>query len=562
MMENNEKCIFCGEMHKRGAKFCPKTGKQIPLKGRSQGESPAPSARQKIAQPTLIMNNEKSFTQPIQIPKSPGTIAGKPQPGQCPLCSGIHKKGAKFCPKTGTPIFFRECPFCQCEVILRKPDARFCPHCGGNLVVLACPYEGCGTPLPSSKPFCEKCKRKITYCLFCKSSNDVSAAKCAKCQTPLPAVTGEWLTFKGNPTRTGLSGETLEFPLLLKWTFPDSDKKTSRITGSPIIWRGTIYIGDHNGNLNALNQYDGTPKWTRPIKSPIISTPAIYDGMLYLASMEGKVYAIDANNGKILWVYPKKREEKIAPVDAPLLVDRERVYVAALGGEVMALRRDSGDPAWSVKKAAGPTIDTGSGVAPALFGEILIVASPAGFVYGFGRDSGTTLWQFPKEKALSTEICSTPAVSEGIVYVADRAGRLYALKGDTGEDTWHFSTSIEGIITSSLSLGGGYIFVGTWSEIFYCLDKNAGGIRWRFKNEKIATWDSISSTPLVLESGIVLFGSSSGFIYALDREGKELWTYRLDSEIVSSPAVSDGFLYVPSSEGFLHAFSARTAQKG
>jgi eukaryotic-like serine/threonine-protein kinase len=560
-MDKIEKCIFCGERHKKGARFCPKTGKQIPDRGKGQGESPGTQPRQKITQPTLIMKAEESFTQPIKSARACTPLPGKPQPGQCPLCGGTHKKGAKFCPRTGTPIFARECPFCQCEVILRKPDAKFCPHCGGNLVFLVCPYEGCAIPLPSARPFCEKCKRKIIYCLSCRSSNEVSAAKCAKCQTPLPEVPGEWLTFKGNPARVGMSQEGLEFPLYIKWSFPDKDP-TSRITCSPVIWHGTVYVGDHGGNLYALNQYDGTQKWTRPIKNPIMSTPALFDGMLYLASMEGKIYAIDGNNGKILWVFPKKREEQCSPVDAPILADRERVYIAALSGEIMALRRDSGELAWSVKKAAPSSTETGFGVAPALFGDILIVTSPAGFVYGLARDSGAIIWQFPKDRALSTEICSTPAVSDGIIYVADRAGRLYALKGDTGEDTWHYSTSIEGIITSSLSLGRGTIFVGTWSEVFYCLDKNAGGIRWRFKNEKIATWDSISSTPLVLEGGVVLFGSSSGFIYALDRDGRELWSYRLESEIVASPAVSDGFLYVPSSEGFLHAFYPRTSQKG
>jgi outer membrane protein assembly factor BamB len=53
--------------------------------------------------------------------------------------------------------------------------------------------------------------------------------------------------------------------------------------------------------------------------------------------------------------------------------------------------------------------------------------------------------------------------------------------------------------------------------------------------------------------------SNSGYIYALDMVGNELWKYRLESEIISTPVVSDGFLYVVTASGFLYAFYPRTS---
>lgn len=564
-MDKLVKCVYCGKMHKVGALYCPNTGKQIP-RGSVVKFKP---------QPTIPMNVELSPTQPIASPtpaaaKGGGTPArvptplpsGKTEGERCPFCGGFHKKGSRFCPITGEKIFRKTCPACEQEVILKKVDARFCPLCGASMVA-SCPYPDCRKPLPSIIPFCPHCFRKIRYCSSCRSPNAILQEKCTSCLASQCEGDGEWLTYKGNNTRSGFSRESLQFPLFIKWSYPD--KVGSQVfLSSPIVWRGILFIGDNEGNLSALNQYSGKLKWARPTKGPVISTPAIDGGSLFVANADGKVFALDADNGKILWVFPRKREEMASSIKASILAGRGKVYVAtslAQSGEILSLEASSGTLQWKFSENEASGTSAGIQATPALTQDILIVASNAGFVYGLNADSGKVLWRFPKDSPLKAGIRAAPAVSEGIAYVGDRSGKMFALKVDTGEDTWHFSTEIEGSINSSPSLGANNLFVGTWAEYFYCLDKNAGGVGWSYRNEKITVWDAINQSPLVLDNKFVLYGSSSGYVYTLDMVGNDIWKYRLESEIISTPVVSDGFLYVVTASGVLYAFYPRTPKE-
>jgi outer membrane protein assembly factor BamB len=510
---------------------------------------------------------------PPKKPEPPPPPLKKPEPPQaknpkaadsgkgeekCPLCRGYHKKGARYCSATGKEIFRRKCPLCGNEVLLKKPDSRFCPLCGKDMGAL-CPCEDCRTSFKRRAPFCPACRRKTVYCLYCKSANKVESERCFNCDTPLPPVTGDWPLFKGDPSRTGTAKELLDFPLYPKWSFPDkSDVKG--FAAAPVIWHGTLYIGDAGGNLYALNQYNGEQKWSRPVRDAIVSSPAIDGGAVYVATLEGRIYAVGADSGGINWVYPKALGEKMAPVESSLLVDAERVYGITVTGEVFALDRKTGEPAWWYREHTLSAQETGSGVSPALSGDRLIVAVPDGHVAALRADTGQLLWLFPGDAPLPSPACGTPSIWKNLAYVADRSGKIYALRLDTGEDSWHYSTQIEGAIRSSMALGAGNLFVGTWASYFYCIDAVAGGVRWRFRNEKITVCDAISSTPCVLESQAVLFGTYSGYLYALDMQGQELWSYRLEKEVLSSPVVSDGFIYVITQDGFLNAFYPR--QKG
>src|SRR5262252_5502760 len=82
------------------------------------------------------------------------------------------------------------------------------------------------------------------------------------------------------------------------------------------------------------------------------------------------------------------------------------------------------------------------------------------------------------------------------------------------------------------------------------------GIQWR-----VATDGDVVASPTVA-NGLVYVGSGSGVMYALDkRTGDARWTVNLGSPISSSAAVANSLVYVGTRDGRLHALDAATGKQ-
>jgi eukaryotic-like serine/threonine-protein kinase len=66
-----------------------------------------------------------------------------------------------------------------------------------------------------------------------------------------------------------------------------------------------------------------------------------------------------------------------------------------------------------------------------------------------------------------------------------------------------------------------------------------------------------------LANGILYFGSNDGALRAASGQtGAVLWTYQTGNAVVSSPAVSDGRVYVGSDDGSVYAFALSASRAG
>jgi outer membrane protein assembly factor BamB len=78
-------------------------------------------------------------------------------------------------------------------------------------------------------------------------------------------------------------------------------------------------------------------------------------------------------------------------------------------------------------------------------------------------------------------------------------------------------------------------------------------LRWKF-----ATKDEVVSTPAVA-GGVVYVGSNDGNLYAIDQKtGAKRWSFATQARVPSSPAVDHGFVYFGSYDGFFYAVDAAT----
>jgi outer membrane protein assembly factor BamB len=107
--------------------------------------------------------------------------------------------------------------------------------------------------------------------------------------------------------------------------------------------------------------------------------------------------------------------------------------------------------------------------------------------------------------------------------------------------------------------------VGSWDSYLYALDAETGREKWRFKSGEDPIYHNqvgFQSSPAVSD-GTVYVGCRDGHVYAIDADtGKKNWDYSTSQSWVNgTPAVRDGVVYVGTSDTLrFHALDAKTGQ--
>ncbi|MFP4497333.1 MAG: PQQ-binding-like beta-propeller repeat protein [Vulcanimicrobiota bacterium] len=538
--KNRIKCPHCSKLHRADARFCTTTGKTIQKSGTQR-----------------ISNKTKTG-----LVKAPSKNSHSRCPMlRCPNCGKLYVDSRpNFCNKCGFKLPDFNVSDKQAKPTVDMPIPK---EKKKEKDLITCPHPGCEAKLRQGLKYCRTCFKKIVNCKKCKTYNRAGEEVCIGCGKKIEtADTGNWLMFKGNPARDGNSLDVIVPPLAFKWRYPN-DFKPEPILGSPIAYRGIVYFGSTDMQLHAVNQYNGESLWKRPTNGTIVSTPAIWDNIIYMASCDGRVYAQEASKGRPEWVYPTGSANLLGRVKAPVLACEAGVFVATENGEVFCLDLKKGFRKWSVLLDKDYQLDSTEDSVkiaggPAYFNKKVFVATVPGKVYCLNSDDGKILWQFPEKKYDHSAFIATPAIAGKLCFIPNRGGNFYALDIQTGKDIWNSTVQIEGVVEGSPAVGFGKVIVGSLNQYLTALNFHTGGNVWMKRNFKLRILDTFFSTPIITLNELIFVGSDSGYIYCREIEsGEEIWKYKFDIPIKSSPVVSDGFLYVTTNSGYLYAFSEK-----
>lgn len=181
-------------------------------------------------------------------------------------------------------------------------------------------------------------------------------------------------------------------------------------------------------------------------------------------------------------------------------------------------------------------------------------------------------WSFKTDAA----VVASPAVADGVVFVGSSDGTLYALDEATGAVRWKAET--DGPIASSAAVSKGVVYVGSYDGNVYALAAATGAVAWKFATDgpdrrfeakglhglKPAdqtipdAWDFYASSPAVSD-GVVYVGSGDGHVYAIGAgDGKLRWKFATGGVVHASPAVANGTVYVGSWDATFYALDAAT----
>lgn len=265
--------------------------------------------------------------------------------------------------------------------------------------------------------------------------------------------------------------------------------------------------------------------------------------MVYLANGQ-QVIAFDVAQQSQVWRFAGERSAAIFAAPA---VDADGVVLGDFGASagmfsprlivhLYGLAEQPETPAivWQQNELVTDKI-----VAPPLIVENRVfIGTSDGKLLALDRTSGAPLWEAPY--VAGNAIWGQPAYADGLVYVATVGGRVHAVEAETGLENGRWQVS--GAIADSPVITDDYIFVGSFNNVLYALDRSQTDVEaWSYP---AADW--IWGAPAVAD-GIVYFGDLNGNFYAVTADnGRLLWEKRVTGAIQTRPLVADGVVYVVS----------------
>lgn len=225
-----------------------------------------------------------------------------------------------------------------------------------------------------------------------------------------------------------------------------------------------------------------------------------------------------------------------------VLSESGMLYVPTAQGVVLAYT-EAGDLDWEV--------DLGTAIStfPTLGSDgSLYLSGENGSVYALGSD-GQMRWTFTPEEPNHFRLGGLALDENGILYTGGTFETLYALDSSDGSEVWRFKARAP--LDNVPVVSGERVYVLALDQTLYALDRTDGSYLWEFQ-----TGRPISNLASALtQAEDIVFGSQDPWIYAVDRDGFELWSYITETGLSASPVIDDyRNTYVPTQNGKLYSF--------
>ncbi len=364
-----------------------------------------------------------------------------------------------------------------------------------------------------------------------------------------------WPHFGRDAKHSRETVEHLGMPLTPRWTF----NAGAPIVSSPTTAKGLVFVGARTNKIYALEAATGVKRWEFETGGWVDASPTVAQTLVYVSSRDGFLYVLEAETGMLKWKYATGGANTASP-----LVENDVVYVSCGFPHkcIYALSAFDGSLKWKV--------DVGQFVysSPSIEGGMLCVGANDGKFYGLDPSTGEIKWQYGTKGRI---YFSSPLIENNTVYGAsgefDRD--LHAFDVVTGQLRWKRAiadSSFNAAKVSSPAMGSdGVLFVAAGNLgdqlVVSALRATDGQIVWQTKAPNLTALGTVPDFEFIsspaLTPDYVLMGSGNGKLFVVNRTtGVIVEQHALSGSAVSSPTVSNGWVYVGTLGGVLHGFQA------
>ena len=358
----------------------------------------------------------------------------------------------------------------------------------------------------------------------------------------VPRLNTDWYTYMANDLHTGYSESPAPTDNTILWT--------ALVTGdyhefpSPVIVNGIVYYPSNFGtdSLYALDAATGELIWKYQV-GYTDDAVTVKDGYLYIAS--DSVWCLDALTGERIWA----NGDADCTGSTPAVVEG-RVYCAhnqyyPRKTYAYCLDSETGAEIWS---------DTLSGMIAScmtIWNDMVFIPTYTGPLYALNANTGSIIWE--NTDAYEGYWDSSPVVMDSVIYINGFDGKTRGIAAATGNTIWEVDiTAGVNYLAATPAYHNGRLYFADQVDTYHCLDASNGSSIWSVPG--------VQHGSSGIADGIVFYGEGAdrgyGKVVALSCDsGNEIWSYQTGNhEIFSSPAITDGVVYIAGMDWNLYAF--------
>ncbi|MBU0685975.1 MAG: PQQ-binding-like beta-propeller repeat protein [Candidatus Thermoplasmatota archaeon] len=356
---------------------------------------------------------------------------------------------------------------------------------------------------------------------------------------PVSIPSNDWPTFHNGNERHGMSPSLTTPPLDQQWVAgPYLEDDWS----GPVFADGILFSTTMDGYIRANDPYTGQLLWSKLLGDEYYytGTPAVKDGIVYITfggDSGGSLYALDERTGDTVWSFGSERGMYLN-ARTPIATSAGLVFGSAWYGEVFAVDANDGSEVWRYQTGdfwpSGVAISEGS----------VYFSTDDGNAFALDEFTGQRLWSC----SLDGEAVSAPMYADGMVYVGTGGGSMYALDSASGDVVWQ--RNVGEVLFSTPAYDGSAIYFGTENGSFMALNASTGSTLW-----SVIVGSYVESS-VAYANGYVFGTAATGVLYTLAASNGDI----VDAEVLianrstSSPAVSNGWVWVQDWDGYLYGF--------
>ena len=367
-------------------------------------------------------------------------------------------------------------------------------------------------------------------------------AASVKLQPPGPA---DWASFRNGDHLLGVAHSELPEKLELLWTHEAGEM----VASTAAIVGGHVYAASLKGEVFCLNLGDGQRLWTyRSIDDPdpksfapgFKSSPTVTADSIYLGDEEGTLHALDRATGKKRWTFSTSAE-----IVSSVSIYQDKLVFGSHDNCLYCLKSADGGQVWKFV-TQGPVNCT-----PAIVGSSTFVTGCDEHLRVIDIGTGTEQTDIP----LGTYLIASPAVVDNVLFVGTYASEVVAIDWKMKEKVWTYKDpQREFPYHASAAVTDDYVIAGSRDKRLHCIDRKTGKGVWVFE-----TRGKVDSSAVVVKDR-VFFGSTDGNLYGVTlKDGKEVFRHTDGRPFSASPAVGQGRLVIgsESNAGKIYCFGAK-----